>query len=190
MAPLMISATLKADLIDTRAKLHQLIKKFETLFEARKQRRGGATTGQRAASLLFVAQTLNKDLAKATNSVETLLADAKSTPRSATPPRRDPVFHRPPGAPLSEYEMQAQAHVNVLRRCEEMQQEAKVLKERVVTFRDQVRELRKAHVLAKKMGKTEHDIESLGNASENLQTMIDWLEGLVGEATTIATERR
>ena len=190
MAPLKISATLKADLIDTRAKLHQLIKKFETLFEARKQKRSGATTGQRAASLLFVAQTLKKGLAKATNSVETLLADAKSTPRPATPLHRDPLFHRPPGAPVSEYEMQTQAHANVLRRCEGMQQETKVFKERVVTFRDRVRELRKAHVLAKKMGKTEHDIESLGNASENLHTMVDRLEGLVGEATNVAMERR
>lgn len=166
-----------------RNKLHALWLKLN--INSEKKKRGGVR-GETASSLLFAAHSLNDDISHATRQAQVLKRDSLTTPRPGTPPARDPLFQRPTGAPLSEYEKSANAYNAIVSRYQGLNDTMRLLQQRFPTFQDNVRKLKAEHPPWKKVGKYEHDVDSLDNAVRNMDKAMTLLVETLGEARTAA----
>ena len=67
-----------------------------------------------------------------------------------------------------------------------MNETMRSLQQRFPTFQENVRKLKAEHPPGKKVGKYEHDIDSLDNAVRNMDKAMTHLVETVGEARTAA----
>ncbi|KAK4544660.1 hypothetical protein LTR36_003909 [Oleoguttula mirabilis] len=146
----------------------------------------GTDQEQKARSLIFAAHCLHDEIEQQTIDAHALLKRAEATPRPATPPERDPLFQRPKDAPMSDYERLCRKYNDVVAHYEALRQTFRQLQERVASFQGQVAGLKGEVVPAKRMGKVEHDVESLDNAGRNLDVEVLELVGLVGQVREAA----
>ncbi|KAK4561518.1 hypothetical protein LTR86_004836 [Recurvomyces mirabilis] len=166
-----------------RSKLHALWLKVKIDKEEKKR---GGVGGETASSLLLAAHSLNDDIGHVTHEAQLLMQDALKTPRPGTPPTRDPLFQRPRDAPLSDYEKSANAYISVVDRYRKLNDKARSIQQRFSTFQEDVKTLKIEHPPGKKFGKYEYDIESLDNASRNIETTTTRMVEAVGQAREAA----
>ncbi|KAK4961635.1 hypothetical protein LTR10_002125 [Elasticomyces elasticus] len=167
-----------------QSKVHALIAKAKARFAAKKRENNLA---QQATDLIFVAHSINDQIQKAIVEAQNLVVSARDNPHPTDPPPRDPLFSPPRDAPLAGSERRRLAYNAVVDRYRSVQDNTRVLQERVTSFQEDVKKLKAVHVPAKKMRKVDHDVEALENACGNMDVAMLKLAAEIGEAKRAAT---
>ncbi|WPH05095.1 Hypothetical protein R9X50_00799600 [Acrodontium crateriforme] len=137
-------------------------------------------------SLKLTAHSLLSDANNLEASVDALCARILEVPRPSTPPNREPIFQRPEGAPPSEYEKQVRAYNAMTEEFAKVSEQAKELSAKVTAFQNNVIDVSMQHKYVEKIGKTEHDLESLDNARRNLEKDMERVNGKLRAARETA----
>lgn len=136
--------------------------------------------------LKLTAHSLLSDANHLETSVDTLCARIPDVPRPKTPPNREPIFQRPEGAPLSEYEKQVKAYNAMTEEFGKVSAQLKALGAQVTSFQNDVIDVSMKQKYTGTIGQTEHDLESLDNARRNLEKDMERLNGKLRTAKETA----